>query len=142
MPPPPTPQTLVEVLGIGRTETINGIPLTLLSLERYREGDVVTFSLSSRRGLHLDYPSPEIFLKVGPAAATATPRFSQRGGGGGGNGQELHFRYSFGLSPAMPDDATDWVIEVTKVEWVRPYRSPERRVVRVDEGPWRFVIRP
>lgn len=142
MTPPPRPRTLVEVLGIGRTETVNGVPLTLLSYERYREGDFVTFSLTSRRGFHLDYPSPEIFMRVGPAAATATPRFSDSGGGGGGDGQELRFRYSFGFSPPMPDDAADWVVEVTKIEWVRPYRQPERKVAHVDEGPWRFVIRP
>jgi hypothetical protein len=117
------------------------VSLTLLSLERYREGDIVTFSLKSRRGLHLDFSSPEIFMQIGPAGATATPRFSMSGGGGGGNGQDLDFRYSFGFSPGMPDDATDWVIEVTKIEWVRPYRSPERKVARADIGPWRFVIR-
>lgn len=139
---PAPPRTLVEVLGIGRTETANGVTLTLLSLERYREGDLVTFRLSSRRGLHLDYPSPELFIKVGPSGATATPRLSMAGGGGGGGGQELEFRHYFGFSPAMPDDAEDWVIEVTKIEWVSPYRSGERRVAKVDQGPWRFVIRP
>ena len=141
-PPPSPPRTLIEVLGVGRTEAVNGVALTLLSYERYREGDVVTFSFGSRRGLHRDYPSPEIFIKVGPSGATATPRFSDGGGGGGGAGQDLHFRYSFGFSPAMPDDSTDWVVEVTKIEWVKPYRTPERRVERVDDGPWRFVIRP
>src|SRR6185503_9077181 len=117
--PPPRPRTLVEVLGIGRTVMVNGVPLTLLSYERYREGDFVTFSLTSRRGFHLDYSSPEIFLRVGPAASTATPRFSDSSGGGGGDGQELRFRFSFGFSPPMPDDATDWIVEVTKIEWVK-----------------------
>lgn len=139
---PPQPRTLVEVLGIGRTQIVNGVALTLLSLERYREGDIVTFRLSSRRGLHREYPSPELFIEVGPAGATSTPRFSTAGGGGGGGGQELEFRYYFGFSPAMPDDARDWVVAVTKIEWVRPYRSGERHVAKVDQGPWRFVIRP
>jgi hypothetical protein len=139
---PAQPRTLVEVLGIGRTQTTNGVALTLLSLERYHEGDVVTFRVSSRRGLHADYPSPELFIKVGPSGSTETPRFSMAGGGGGGGGQALEFRYYFGVSPAMPDDATDWVVEVAKIEWVSPYRSGERRVARVDQGPWRFVIRP
>ena len=141
-PPPPRPRTLVEVLGIGRTETVNNVALTLLSYERYREGDYVTFSLTSRRGMQRDYPTPEIFMRVGPSGATETPRFSDGGGGGGGGGQELYFRYSFGFGPPMPDDVNDWIVEVTKIEWARPYRGPERRVARVDEGPWRFVIRP
>lgn len=139
---PPQPRTLVEVIGVGRTETVNGVSLTLLSLERYREGDILTFSLTSKRGLHLDSPSPEIFIQIGPSGATATPRFSMMSGGGGGAGNELIFRYSFGVAPGMPDDATDWVIEVAKIEWVFPYRSPERKVARVDLGPWRFTIRP
>jgi hypothetical protein len=140
--PAPEMRELIEVLGIGKTEIVNGVALTLLSVERYREGDIVTFRLTSKRGLHLDFLSPELFLAVGPAASTTTPRFSMFGGGGGGGGNDLTFRYTFGVSPGMPDEATDWVVEVTKIEWVRPYRSPEREVASVDVGPWRFTIRP
>src|SRR2546421_4592715 len=68
-PPPPAPRELVEVLGIGAAQTVGDRTITLLSLERYREGDIVTFSLTSKRGLHLDFPSPELFLAVGPAAS-------------------------------------------------------------------------
>ena len=138
----PPPRTLVEVIGIGETETVNGVPITFLSMERYVEGDVITFRLIRKRGRwERDYPSPELFLKVGPASATATPRFTMMSGGGGGM-DELVFRYTFGFTPGMPDDATDWVVEVEKVEWVRPRRSPERQVQGVDLGPWRFAIRP
>ena len=42
----------------------------------------------------------------------------------------------------MPDDATDWVIEVTKIEWVRPRHGRHRRIWSIDHGPWRFIIRP
>jgi hypothetical protein len=142
VPPPPTPRELIEVIGVGKTEMVNGVALTLLSLERYREGDVGTFRLTAKRGLHLDYPSPELFIAVGPVASPWTPRFSMMGGGGGGSGNDLTFRYSYGMSPRMPDEATDWVIEVTKIEWVRHYRSPERKVASVDAGPWRRTIRP
>jgi hypothetical protein len=141
-PAPPAPRELIEVIGIGKTETVNGVALTLLSLERYREGDIVTFRLTAKRGLHMDFPSPELFIAVGPAASPSTPRFSMMGGGGGGSGNDLTFRYAYGLSPGMPDDAADWVVEVTKIEWVRPYRSPERKVASADPGPWRFTIRP
>jgi hypothetical protein len=140
--PPPALRELIEVIGLGKTETVGGVALTLLSLERYREGDLVTFRLTRKRGLHLDFPSPELSLAVGPAASMSTPRFSMMSGGGGGGGNELTFRYSYGFSPGMPDGATDWVIEVAKIEWVRPYRSPERKVASVDVGPWRFVVRP
>ena len=141
-PPPPTLRELVEVIGVGKTETVNNVSLTLLSLERYREGDIVTFRLVRKRGLHRDFPSPELFITTGPAAATATPRFAYMSGGGGGGMDEIVYRYSFGYSPGMPDGASDWVIEVMKIEWVRPYRSPERRIWSIDHGPWRFVIKP
>jgi hypothetical protein len=142
VPQPPTPRELIEVIGVGKTEVVNGVALTLLSLERYREGDIVTFRLTAKRGLHLDFPSPELVIAVGPAASPSTPRFSMMGGGGGGSANDLTFRYSYGMSPRMPDEATDWVIEVTKIEWVWGYRSPERKVASVDVGPWRFTIRP
>ena len=141
--PPPQQRELVEVLGIGRTEVANGVALTLLSLERYREGDTINFRLIRKRGpFQRDIPSPELFIRVGPSSSTQTPRFSGMSGGGGGGMQEITYRFSFGVSPAMPDDATDWVVEVTKIEWVKPYRSPERRIWSIDHGPWRFVIRP
>ena len=56
--------------------------------------------------------------------------------------EEITFRYSFSFSPGMPDDATDWVIEVTKIEWVRPRHGRHRRIWSIDHGPWRFIIRP
>lgn len=124
------------------TVTASGIPLTLLSLERYREGDVLNFRFTSRRGLHLDFASPDMFITVGPASATATPRFSLMGGSSGGNGQEIVHRFSFGVTPGMPDGATDWVVEVTKIVWNRHRSGGEYTVANVDEGPWRFVIRP
>lgn len=144
MPPaPPRPRELIEVLGVGKTETVSGVALTLLSLERYREGDVVTFRLARQRAKwQRDFPSPELFLAVGPAGAPATPRFSGMSGGGGGGMEEIEYRYTFSFSPGMPDDANDWVIEVTKIHWIRPYRSPERNIESVDLGPWRFAIRP
>jgi hypothetical protein len=141
--PAPAQRELVEVLGIGRTEVAHGVALTLLSLERYREGDTLNFRLVRKRGfLQRDIPSPELFIRVGPSSATHTPRFSGMSGGGGGGMQEITYRFSFGVSPGMPDDAGDWVVEVTKIEWVKPYRSPERRIWSIDHGPWRFVIRP
>src|SRR2546428_9485990 len=104
MPPvPPTPRELVEVIGIGRTETVNNVSLTLLSLERYREGDIVTFRLVRRRGLHRDFPSPELFIATGPAAATATPRFGYMSGGGGGGVGQVRYCHSVCLKPRMPD---------------------------------------
>jgi hypothetical protein len=141
-PPPPRPRELIEVIGVGQTETANDVAVTLLSLERYREGDIVTFRLLRKRAKwERDFPSPELFIAVGPSGATARPRFGGMSGGGGGGMEEIEYRHTFSLSPGMPDDVTDWVVEVEKIEWVR-MGQPGRTVQSVDVGPWRFVIRP
>jgi hypothetical protein len=140
VPPPPTPRELVSVVGVGQTQTVDGVALTLLSLERYREADVVTFRLTHRRGLHLDFPSPELFIAVTTGDDAPPRHLSMIGGGGGGNGQELVFRYTYSLAPPIPQDAREAVIEVGKIEWVRHGRN-ERKIASVDIGPWRFMIK-
>jgi hypothetical protein len=139
--PPPTPRELVSVVGIGQTETVNGVALTLLSLERYREADIVTFRLTHRRGMHLDFPSPELFITVTTGDDSPVRRISMMGGAGGGNGQELVFRYSYSFAPPIPENATEVVIEVSKIEWAR-YGRNERKIASVEVGPWRFTIKP
>lgn len=141
VPPPPAPRELVDVIGIGRTEMVAGVSLTLLALERYREGDIVTFRIVRKRGFSRDFPSPELLIAVGPASATELPRYSMMSGGGGGGMNEIVYRMSYGLVPGMPLDATDWIIEVREVSWVRDGMN-ERKVSSVDAGPWRFTVKP
>src|SRR2546430_14803664 len=138
---PPTPRGLVSVVGVGQTEMVNGVALTLLSLERYREADIVTFRLTHRRGMHFDFPSPELFITVLTSDGAPPRRLWMMGGGGGGNGQELVFRYSYSFAPPIPPDATEAVIEVAKIEWARFGRNA-RTIASVDVGPWRFTIKP
>jgi len=139
--PPPTPRELISVVGVGQTETVNDVALTLLSLERYREADLVTFRLVHRRGMHVDFPSPELFITIATGDDSPVRRISMMGGSGGGNGQELVFRYSYAFAPPIPQEATDVVIEVSKIEWAR-YGRNERKITSVEVGPWRFTIKP
>jgi hypothetical protein len=130
---------LIDVVGIGRTETVGGVALTLLSLERYREGQIALFRLLRARGLfEFEFPSPRLELSVMPEG-TVPYRFWMKAGGGGGM-PELEFRQSYVIVPAPPSDASETVIEVRTISWER-YTAGTYKVVSVDSGPWRFTIK-
>jgi hypothetical protein len=139
--PPPQPRELIDVLGVGVTETVGGVGLTLLSLERYREGYIALFRLFRARGrFELEFPSPHLELSVTPETA-APYRFWMMSGSGGGGMRELEFRQSYAIVPAPPSEAPATVIEVRHISWER-YGAGTRRVVAVDDGPWRFSVGP
>jgi hypothetical protein len=138
-PPPPQPRELIDVVGIGRTETVGGVALTLLSVERYREGHIALFRLLRARGFfEHEFPSPRLQLSVMPEG-TVPYRFWMNGGGGGGM-VELEFRQSYVIVPAPPSDSGETVIEVRTISWER-YSAGTYKVVSVDTGPWRFTIK-
>src|SRR5512132_2081161 len=83
-PPPPQPRELIDVVGIGRTETVGGVAVTLLSLERYREGHVALFRMfRHRERSERELPMPHFELAVTPENSTPY-RFWMMGGTGGG----------------------------------------------------------
>lgn len=139
--PPPHLRELIDVVGVGHTETVNGVSLTLLSLERYREGHLALFRLHRARGrLELEFPSPHLDLAVMPEGADPY-RFWMMGGSGGGDMRETEYRQSYAIVPAPPSDASETVIEVRAISWKRYSSSGTYKVVAVDTGPWRFSIR-
>lgn len=136
---PPQPRELVDVVGVGQSETVNGVAVTLLSVERYREGHIALFRLHRARGrLEHDFPSPEFDLAVTPEGAVPY-RFWMTGGTGGGLPGEVEHRRSYAIVPAPPSDASEVVIEVRAISWKR-YDSGTYKVVSVETGPWRFTI--
>ena len=138
-PPPPQPHDLVDVIGVGATENVGGVALTLLSVERYREGLVALFRLLRTRGrFEFEYPSPWLHLAVRPEG-TVPYRVWMMGGGGGG-GREIEHRLSYAIVPAPPADVNEIVIEVREIEWERS-REGTRKVASVDTGPWHFDVR-
>ena len=139
-PPPPQPHELIDVVGVGATENVGGVALTLLSLERYREGDVGLFRLLRARGrFEFEYPSPCLHLAVTPEG-TVPYRVWQMGGSGGGGMREIEYRLSYAIVPAPPSDVSGTVIEVREIEWER-WKEGTRKVASVDTGPWRFTVR-
>ncbi|HKY50112.1 MAG TPA: hypothetical protein VJP45_02535 [Candidatus Limnocylindria bacterium] len=141
-PPPPQPRELIDVLGVGTTQTVGGVALTLLSIERYQEGLIALFRMFRARGLlEREFPSPHLELAVMPVASVPYRIWMTSGGGGGGM-REIEYRHSYAIVPAPPDDANELVIEATKITWER-YRgtgSYPYEVVKVDVGPWRFRV--
>ena len=127
------------MIGVGATETANGVALTLLSVERYAEAHVLLFRLLRRRGrFELEFPSPHLDIAISPEGA-APPRVWMMGGSGGGT-TEVEHRLSYAVSPA-PADAGPMVVEVLRITWER-YDKGNYKVASVDTGPWRFTLTP
>ena len=140
-PPPPQPRELIDVLGIGDTQTASGVALTLLSLERYREGHVALFRMfRRRRPSERDLPMPRFELAVTPEVAGPYRFWMMGGTGGGGIAGEMEYRQAYAIAPAPPRDGSI-VIEVLTISWNR-FGAGTRTVVAIDTGPWRFAIRP
>jgi hypothetical protein len=139
-PPPPQRRDLIEVVGVGHTETVGDVALTLLSVERYREGHIALFRLfRTRESSEREFPSPHLELAIVPEG-TVPYRFWMMGGTGGGGMRELEYRQSYAIAPAPPSDTSETVIEVRTISWER-YGAGTRKVISVDTGPWRFAIK-
>jgi hypothetical protein len=140
-PSPPQPRELVDVVGIGQTETVNGVAVTLLSVERYREGHVAHFRMfRHRKRSERDLPTPHFELAVIPKSSMPYRFWMMGGTGGGGVEGEMEYRQAYAIVPAPPSDASEAVIEVREISWER-FGAGTRKVVSVDTGPWRFSIR-
>lgn len=138
-PPPPQPRELIDVLGIGDTQTAGGIALTLLSLERYREAHVALFRMFRHRApSERELPMPHFELAVTPEAAGPYRFWMMGGTGGGGVAGEMEYRQAYAIAPAPPSDGSI-VIEVSTISWNR-FGAGTRTVVAMDTGPWRFTI--
>jgi hypothetical protein len=142
-PPPPQPRELVDVVGIGRTETVGGVAVTLLSLERYREGHVALFRMfRHREQSERDMPMPHFELAVTPESSTPYRFWMMGGTGGGGVEGEMEYRQAYAIVPSPPSDGREIVIEVREISWKRHGGSGMYKVVAMDTGPWRFTITP
>jgi hypothetical protein len=139
--PPPQPRQLIDVVGVGATETVGGVALTLLSVERYREGHVVLFRMfRHRERSERDLPMPRFELAVSPESSTPYRFWMMGGTGGGGVAGEMEYRQAYAITPSPPSDGSEIVIEVREISWERLGHGT-RKVVSVDSGPWRFTIR-
>jgi hypothetical protein len=138
--PPSQPRELIDVIGIGATEMVGGVALTLLSVERYREGHVALFRMfRHRERSERELPMPHFELAITPESSTPYRFWMMGGTGGGGVAGEMEYRQAYAIAPAPPSDGSEIVIEVREISWER-LGAGTRKVVAVDTGPWRFSI--
>jgi hypothetical protein len=139
-PPPAQPHDLIGVVGVGQTEEVGGLALTLLSLELYREGSIALFRLLRARGrFEREYPHPNLRLEVAPDGPVPYSIWPMGGGGSGGM-HEIQYRLSYAIVPAPTSDASEIVVTVREIEWER-WKQDGREIVSVDTGPWRYAVR-
>ena len=118
---------------------MNGVRLTLLSVERYAEGVVLLFRLVRRRGrFAFSYPMPSLAISMDPAGAVPY-RVLMKGGGGGGD-EEIEYRLTYAVVPAPPPGTHAIAIAVDEIAWERGAMNGRAEVVARDAGPWRYVV--
>jgi hypothetical protein len=125
---------LGRVIAIGQTERAGEGELTLLALEIYERGFVVTTRLRWPGGFGL---LPEL----APAASDDRGRaYAHRSHGGSGGGRE--FRSAHRFSPALDPGAGELRLAIAEIRWRRivPGRA-ELGEEPPTTGPWRFVVR-
>lgn len=139
--PGPQPRELLDVLGVGVSQIHGPTTVTLLSLERYREGFILQFRLLRERHHPRKFFMPQMDLSIVDGRATRYTVWSQGGGGGGGPDGVLEYRYAYAGTPALPQEAGEITIEAPEVRWQRHDDKDGRLVfAEADAGPWRFVI--
>jgi hypothetical protein len=125
---------LHRVVAIGRTERAGEGELTLLALELYERGFVVTSRLR--------WPGPfGLFPELSPAATDDLGHaYAHRSHGGSGDGRD--FRAAHRFSPALDPAAAELRLEIAEIRWRRlvPGRT-ELGEEAPTPGPWRFVVR-
>ena len=138
-PRPPAALELVEVLGIGASQTVGEITLTLLSVERYTNVGIVHFRLVGPRPRGREFLLPELRWSITDALSSDYIRSPMSSGGGGGEDRfEYRMSYAFWPTPATP---TNIAFDVQEIAWQRlRLGHAERQVATTTTGPWRFVV--
>ena len=138
-PRPPAALELVQVLGIGASQTVAEITLTLLSVERYTNVCIVHFRLVGPRQRGREFLLPELLWSITDGLSSDFTR-SPLSSGGGGREDRFEYRMSYAFWPA-PATPTDIVFDVHEIAWqrLRPGHA-ERQLAMTTTGPWRFVV--
>lgn len=136
--PPPAAGDLVDVIGIGASDVVGGVALTLLSLERYAEMSILFFRLVAPRPRGRDFFTPELHWLITDSSSRNYARTPMSSSGGGDH--EIEYRMSYAFWPTPPS-ATQLAITVSDIAWRRFRSGPAgREVAMTTVGPWRFVV--
>lgn len=127
-PPPPALRTLVRVLPVARTETRDGLAVTLLALERYDNGFVLQCVLQTGdRATGMPDPHPVVADDCGN-------RYTAWGGGGGGSGaHQGEWRCAFNCVPALDPAARAVTVAIPDLPFLTGDDATR-------PGPWTFTV--
>lgn len=139
--PNATLRDLIAVVGVGQLQSHGPMTVTLLSVERYRDGFFLQFRLMrehrppSRMGW-------QPHMKISVVDGHATPYVVGPDGGGGGGGRDgiAVWRYGYRGAPALSADAGEIVVEVPELRWRQHDGKGQLVDAEVDAGPWRFRV--
>src|SRR6266516_5490243 len=101
--PDTTLRELIDVLAIGQSEQVDSATLTLLSVERYRDGFLAQFRLLQEYTQPEDPTSrsfPELVCEASDEHGGRYTVWPNGGSGGGGRGL-LHWRLAYRYAPAL-----------------------------------------
>lgn len=136
---------LVDVLPVGMSHRMGDETVTLLSVQRYRDGSLAQLRVLSEYAPPATLQEraslmPELHLAVADDRGGSYTPWSHGGSGGGGRGT-LQWRYAFRFAPALAPEAGELQLAVERVEWHRhvPGR-PETVIERAQVGPWAFTV--
>jgi hypothetical protein len=135
---------LVRVVAAGQTATVDGVSVTLLSIELYDDGFIIngrvrrSIPSSSDEGVHW-LPALDTGTEL-RAADGHGGVYASLGMGGGGDAKEYRLHQTF--SPALALNASELRIELANLRYVRfdPRAPDDRSRDELKHGPWSFVI--
>ena len=126
---PPALSGLIRVVPIAQTQVHAELPITLISLESYREGWLLRGQHDYKYGPH----GPANMFMALPVVTAHDDRgnnFDWWPDGGNDN------RFRAVLAPALDTEAKWLQIEIPEVRWMFPKEG--RRLT--DQGPWAFRV--
>ncbi len=136
---------LVDVLPVGTSHRAGDETVTLLSVERYRDGFLAQLRVLAEYAPPAPLPEragllPEVHLAATDDRGGAYTPWPHGGSGGGGRGV-LQWRHAYRFAPALPPEARELRLTVERVAWHRYEPGQQELVVeREQAGPWAFTV--
>jgi hypothetical protein len=134
-------EEVVRVTGVGERREKDGVALTLLSVELYRDGVVAQFHIVQRRqaGAAGAFGLPQLAVAASDDRGTVYRERPYGGSGGGPDHGTVNWRMASAFAPAAPEDARMLVLRVDEVVWSTASGTELVESERT-AGPWEFVV--
>lgn len=127
----PRLRDLLRVIPVAQSHTVDGVTVTLLSIETYADGFVATFRVIAEPAPS-GHRFPQLVLEI-----TDDQGNRYNGWPGGGVGDYEQWRLIHRFAPALAPNAQELHLDVTDVRWRTPGNQPEEKA---EVGPWAFAV--